>query len=324
MLFTFPTPALAQISVGFDSGSVPNTICITGEYLTLGPDDDKCQTATQQLPYLLIGSSTNDHVLLDGSTGEATFNAPAYFNDPTTFSDTVSFSGANVTFATPTTFTFSSTFQAATTFNGTTDFTAGVTTANITNSGTINSTNVNVTGSLTAGPNTTINFGGVNRLQGVAAGINALDAVNVAQLNAATSGITTNITTLQNTVAAQGTEITTIQTINATQSGQINALQASQEMFEGAVDTLFDLRSRDRRDMKQGVAAAMAMASAPMPSEPGRIAYAVNGATFRGEYAMGGSLTYRLNTRSPMAVNVGFSYAGNKNNGARVGVAGEF
>ena len=55
-----------------------------------------------------------------------------------------------------------------------------------------------------------------------------------------------------------------------------------------------------------------------------RRAYAVNGATFRGEYALGGSVSYRLNTDAPFSVNVGFSYAGNKNNGVRVGIAGEF
>jgi autotransporter adhesin len=90
------------------------------------------------------------------------------------------------------------------------------------------------------------------------------------------------------------------------------------------IDTLFDLRRTDRRDMKQGVAAAMSMAQAPMPSGPGRISYAVNGATFRGEYAVGASLNYRLNTEAPMMVSVGASFAGNKNNGFRVGVAGEF
>ena len=63
---------------------------------------------------------------------------------------------------------------------------------------------------------------------------------------------------------------------------------------------------------------------APMPSNPGGISYAANGATFRGEYAVGGSLMYRLNTQTPMALSVGASFAGNKNNGARIGISGEF
>ena len=49
-----------------------------------------------------------------------------------------------------------------------------------------------------------------------------------------------------------------------------------------------------------------------------------NGATFRGEYAVGGSLSDRLNTENPTALSVGFGYGGNKNNSVRVGVAGEF
>jgi len=132
--------------------------------------------------------------------------------------------------------------------------------------------------------NNQVNVGG-RTIGGVAAGVLATDAVNMAQLNAAI--------------------------------GDITAL-------ESGVATLFDLRSTDRRDMKQGVAAAMAMAQAPMPSAAGGVSYAVNGATFRGEYAVGGSLMYRLNTENPMAVSVGASFAGNKNVGARVGVAGEF
>ena len=90
------------------------------------------------------------------------------------------------------------------------------------------------------------------------------------------------------------------------------------------IATLFDLRSSDRRDMKQGIASAMAIAQAPMPSKRGGIGYAVNGATFRGEYAGGVSLTYRLNTEAVVGVSVGASFAGHKNNGARVGVVGEF
>jgi autotransporter adhesin len=140
----------------------------------------------------------------------------------------------------------------------------------------------------TATANNQVNVGG-RTIGGVAAGVLASDAVNKAQLDAAVGGINNGIAALQ-----------------------------------GGIDTLFDLRSTDRRDMKQGVASAMAMAQAPMPSAAGGISYAVNGATFRGEYAVGGSLMYRLNTESPMAISIGASFAGNKNNGARVGIAGEF
>lgn len=509
-------PANGQISIGLNVGITDNAVCVGGgDSETLGVSNTgECGPGQgfTAAPWIQIGPDTS-YVFFDGSTGASEFTGPATFgndvdfNGDVDFTDTVSFAGTSTTFASPTFFTFASTFQAQATFN------AAMNTSSINNSGTINSTNVNVTGSFTAAPGTTINMGGVNRIQGVAAGINPLDAVNMAQLMAATAGsqyidinsdgpaasatgvdaiaigesavasaddavaigrgstasgtdsiaigrgavatgsiaigagssassggsafgdlanatggnstaigeetVATGLSstalgyqavasgtassalghnsdatalgatavgvsaqatqnfatsvgrianasgvgatalgnassaTADNSVAlgsgsvanqantvsvgAAGSERRIVNvaagtaTTDAVNLGQLNvvannvsALQAAQDIIAGQVDMLFDLRSRDRRDMKQGVASAMAMASAPMPSEPGRIAYAVNGATFRGEYAIGGSLTYRLPTAKPMAVNVGFSYAGNKNNGARVGVAGEF
>ena len=87
---------------------------------------------------------------------------------------------------------------------------------------------------------------------------------------------------------------------------------------------LFDLRSRDRNDFKRGIAAATAMGQASFPSAPGKTSYVLNGATFRGEAAVGGSLMHRFDTDTPIAVGVGFSFAGKKNNAFRAGVAGEF
>ena len=325
------TPAHAQISIGLDVGITNNAVCVGGgDSETLGvSNSDDCASGAgfTAAPFM---SFDGNGIIFDADTGEATFNRLTTFNSQTvlngvtSFTDTVSFSGSSVTFATPTTFTFPSIFQGATTFNGTTNFTAGMTTTNITNSGTINSNNVNVTGSLTAAPGTTINFGGVNRVQGVAAGINDLDAVNVGQLNAATSGLTTDVTALETLTATHTTQISAIEAVNATQATQITALEAAQDIVTGQIDTLFDLRDADREDMKEGIASAIAIAAAPMPSAPGKLSYAVNGASFRGQRAVGGSLMYRLPSRTPMAVNVGFSYAGNKNNGVRVGVAGEF
>ena len=69
------------------------------------------------------------------------------------------------------------------------------------------------------------------------------------------------------------------------------------------VGTLFDLRRSDRQEMRKGIAAAIAMPDAPMPTEPGRVGYAVQGGTFRGQYAAGVSLNYRLPTANPMAIN---------------------
>ena len=84
-----------------------------------------------------------------------------------------------------------------------------------------------------------------------------------------------------------------------------------------------DLNSMEAR-FRQGIAATVAMTPVQIPSEPGRFSYAINGSTYRGAYATGGSMMYRLNTRNPMAVGFGFSTAGGKNSAVRFGIAGEF
>jgi hypothetical protein len=186
--------------------------------------------------------------------------------------------------------------------------------------------------------------GSERRIVNLAAGTAATDAVNVGQLNAAVAGVTTNVTAVQTTTATHTTQIANLQTGLATTDENVaanttaiatntTAIAANTTAIaantvdiadlQSEVGTLFDLRGRDRRDMKQGIASAVAMANAPMPS-PGHLGYAFNGAVFRGEYAVGGSLAYRLPGPRSFAVTAGFSYAGNKNNAARIGVAGEF
>jgi trimeric autotransporter adhesin len=295
-------------------------------------------TAPAEAQSILFGGIGDANVCTDNGT--IVFyvdlnNCAGFINEPTSFNVLI-----------PSLFNDTAIFNAAITTNGIAN-TGDISTTGSLSSNTIFGNSATITNILSANGSftnslsvigvATIDMGG-NIIHGVAPGVAATDAVNVGQLNAATSGITADVTALETLTATHTTQITAIQAVNTTQSGQITAieaanvtqsgqigaLQSGQELLSGQVDTLFDLRRSDRRDMKQGVAAAMSMASAPMPSEPGRISYAVNGATFRGEYALGGSLMYRLPGRTPFAVNVGFSYGGNKNNGARIGVAGEF
>ena len=82
--------------------------------------------------------------------------------------------------------------------------------------------------------NNQVNVGG-RTVGGVAAGVAATDAVNVAQLNAATAGLNSAIDGLTTDVG-----------------------------------TLFDLRRSDRQEMRKGIAAAIAMPDAPMPTEQSR------------------------------------------------------
>jgi autotransporter adhesin len=79
-----------------------------------------------------------------------------------------------------------------------------------------------------------------------------------------------------------------------------------------------------RREARRGTAAALAMGSASMPSAPGRTSYVLNGTTYRGQHALGGSVMYRLDTRNPFAVTGGVSYGGKKNTAVKLGIAGEF
>src|SRR3546814_4392426 len=67
---------------------------------------------------------------------------------------------------------------------------------------------------------------------------------------------------------------------------------------------------RDRRDAHAGIATAMAMGYAPMPSEPGRTSYALNGGLFRNAQAIGGAVAHRFATEAPLAVTAGFAYGG--------------
>jgi trimeric autotransporter adhesin len=151
--------------------------------------------------------------------------------------------------------------------------------------------------------------------------------------NAATAQTAANSAVAQN--AVQDTQIAAIQVVNTTQNsrltaleslslGAIPALQTLTATHTAQISELFELTDRDRRDSRRGSATALALTTAPMPSNVGGVSYALNAATYRGEQAIGLSFAYRANTENPFAVTGGISYAGGDSIGARVGVAGEF
>ena len=128
------------------------------------------------------------------------------------------------------------------------------------------------------------------------------------------------------TVDANGTvgrNTTLLSSVAALQTASTSQLAAI-DSLNGSVAMLFDLRARDRDDFKKGIAASTAMGQASFPSAPGKTSYALNGAVFRGEAAVGGSLMHRFDSDTPIALGIGFSFAGKKNNAFRAGVAGEF
>jgi len=94
--------------------------------------------------------------------------------------------------------------------------------------------------------------------------------------------------------------------------------------MSGRMGALENQLDNMQTQFRRGIAATVAMTPVQIPSAPGKLTYALNGSAYRGQYATGGSMMYRLNTSNPMAVGMGFSYAGNKETAVRFGIAGEF
>jgi len=333
LLLTLASPALAQQLTGLSGDITFKPVCTTvAGTLYVSDDDGTCVSTDPHFAGgFAVGNASFDDTFnsTNFNAGTVQFNSSnvAFGGGSATFNNTVTFTGPSVTFSTGTT------FQNPATFNGTTNFTAGMTTTNITNSGTINSGGVNsgtlsASTSLTASAGANVNMGG-NQVHGVAAGTANTDAVNVAQLNAATSGITADVTALETVTATQTTQIAGLQSTTATHTTQINTLNSqvagintNVSALETDIDTLFDLRRQDRREARRGTAAAVAMSEAPMPSRDGGISYSLHGSAYRGEYGIGGSLKYRIS--SGFAVDVGVSHAGSNDTAGRIGVSGEF
>lgn len=103
----------------------------------------------------------------------------------------------------------------------------------------------------------------------------------------------------------------------ATSSFDPNALTGRMGSLSESVDNL-------RKESRMGTASAMAMTSASMPSARGKTSWAVNTATFKGEWAAGFSVAHRLNVDTPLALTAGYSNAGGTTHGVRMGLAGEF
>ncbi|HYC94165.1 MAG TPA: hypothetical protein VEB39_00530 [Sphingomicrobium sp.] len=324
------TPAHADILLGLDAGALPNVICLNADQVVVGPDSDDCLGAGNAPPYLRIGNSS-DYANFDSVTGAATFNGAANFNDnvqmsglqafsgTSTFNSTVSFVGPSVTFMTGTTFTQPSTFNALA------DFNSGLTSNTITNSGAI-STNSLTSGSIittsllaqdsfVVSNGATVNMGG-NIVSGVAAGVADTDAVNVGQLNAASAGITADVTALETTTATHATQIAAIQTVNATQATQITALQAADAELNTRITSLealaleFEQGLDDVDDRASaGTAAAVALSGAMfLPGKSFNLTGNVG--AYRG--AVAGALQFGALVSDNAAINAGVAHGFNK------------
>ncbi len=297
-------------------------VCANLGGLYLSGDSGECEADDSVVPDTLTFESGTELETLAGSVanfgGAVNFNSNnvqfnssnvAFGGGNTSFNSTVTFTGPSVTFSTGTT------FQNPATFNGTTNFTAGMTTTNITNSGGISTSTLTATTGLTVSAGANINMGG-NQIHGVAAGTAATDAVNVAQLNAATSGIVADVTALETVTATHTTQIAAIQTVNTTQATQISALQAADTAFETRIDTLellaedLDERIGDVDDRASaGTAAAVALSGAMfLPGKSFNLTGNVG--TYRGAHAA--ALQFGALVSDRVALNAGIAHGFNK------------
>ncbi|WP_425416461.1 hypothetical protein [Oricola indica] len=94
--------------------------------------------------------------------------------------------------------------------------------------------------------------------------------------------------------------------------------------FDSDVTELSNRIDDVRTESRQGIAAAMSMAQAPMPSAPGRTTWAANVATFKGEWASGFAVAHRLPGSTPVSFNAAMSLNATGVPGARAGLSGEF
>jgi hypothetical protein len=116
-----------------------------------------------------------------------------------------------------------------------------------------------------------------------------------------------------------------IQGANYTNVGSaLSAVDSSLGSMSARVNALQQFAYDARREARQGIAAAMAMTAASMPSAPGRTSWVVNASEFHTETAFGGAFSHRFDVRVPLAITGGFSVSGSGETGGRVGLAGEF
>ncbi|MGU3536241.1 hypothetical protein [Methylobacterium sp. A54F] len=106
--------------------------------------------------------------------------------------------------------------------------------------------------------------------------------------------------------------------------GRVGSVENRVGAVESQLGALGRYATESRREMRQGVATALAMPTASMPSAPGRTSWVANSATYKGAWAGGMALAHRLDTAVPLALSVGYAYGGDNSHGVRAGLGGEF
>ncbi|WP_246687928.1 hypothetical protein [Methylobacterium sp. WL93] len=155
-----------------------------------------------------------------------------------------------------------------------------------------------------------------------------LGGITSAQSAAAQNGATQFVTTdAAGNLATSGYGPSTIAGLGSrldSAEGRIGGVESRVGALESRTNALSQYTTETRREARQGVATALAMPTASMPSAPGRTTWVLNSATYRGEWAGGAALSHRLPTAVPLAINVGYAYGGDGGHGVRAGLGGEF
>jgi autotransporter adhesin len=108
-------------------------------------------------------------------------------------------------------------------------------------------------------------------------------------------------------------------------NAQSSAMNASVNALHGMIHEVNRNLANVRREERSGVAATSALATAAMPSKPGKTSFVVNAAIFKDQPGVGASFAHRLDTNAPIAVTGGVAWApGTSNLVGRAGLMGEF
>ena len=112
--------------------------------------------------------------------------------------------------------------------------------------------------------------------------------------------------------------------VSPTDAVNMSQLSSMASGFQSQISGLQTQINENRTEARRGIAAAVATASAPMPSAPGRTTWQLRGSTFHGEYGVGFGFAHRLNTSVPLSLVGGYGNGGGREHTGYVGIGGEF
>jgi hypothetical protein len=240
----FATPASAQVSfLPGDAVGDFHAICHLGGSLVLTQADD-CDTPVDLYPEQITGIyiGSGDKIVLDGPTGNATFNAAAQFNGQVSMngftqigqvnSGSINNSGVLNT--------GSINNQGALLQTGNARFNGSVTMDGFyANAGTIGTLNTSLAtaSSLTITAGGQLNLSG-NRIQNVGAPVAGTDAANKNYVDNAVGNIAGSVTSLTNQVNDQGARITAVEATNAQQDNRLTAVENANTVQDGRITSV--------------------------------------------------------------------------------------